>query len=355
MLFSVAPDGSSLSRHRSNWSPKELELEKYLISGPGAESGILNASIFGEELLVVKNQVSTQDKKRADIVALDQQGSSVFIELKRDQAPAGASTQALQYLAAFTPFRGRDFARQFRRNPKQLQELEERIKSFLGSVSYEDVNRRQRIILMARSFDRALFSMGKWFGSNGIAFRCMDYAPMEVNSQRFLSFSVVFDQSPPDIFPLTFSGSLGREPAVFWHNIGAADDDWWTYLRDQGEIPTSWDNVPDDEGEALLKSYMRGDRIVAYAKGFGALGWGVLEDPVYRLVPQGAPDDRRSGVLRHRLTIKWKATARHLQDAIPPAQLRAELDLYHPVSTSVTIADEKAQRLLAMLDSRFAP
>jgi hypothetical protein len=66
MLFSVAPDGSSLSRHSSNWSHKELELEKFPLSGPGAESGILNAAIFGEELLVVKNQVSTHDKKRAD-------------------------------------------------------------------------------------------------------------------------------------------------------------------------------------------------------------------------------------------------------------------------------------------------
>src|SRR5690606_12006452 len=98
--------------------------------------------------------------------------------------------------------------------------------SFMGGIPIDQVNRRQRIILLARGFDRALYSMGKWFGTNDVAFRCIAYTPVEVHGERFISFSVEFDHSLPETFPLYF-GSQAREPAVFWHNIGAADKDWW--------------------------------------------------------------------------------------------------------------------------------
>lgn len=83
---------------------------------------------------------------------------------------------ALQYLSSFAPWKGVDFIRRFRRSSG----LEERVRGFLGDVPLEDVNRRQRIILIARSFDRSLFSMGKWFGNNGVSFRCMTYTPIEI-------------------------------------------------------------------------------------------------------------------------------------------------------------------------------
>lgn len=48
---------------------------------------------------------------------------------------------------------------------------------------------------------------------------------------------------------------------------------------------------------------MKGDRIVAYAKGFGAIGWGQIEKTNYRLVTSGSDADRMNGELRHRLRI----------------------------------------------------
>src|SRR4051794_28600687 len=143
MIFSIAKDGCALSRFASTWVPRELDLEKFILGGQGAEEGILNASIFGEELLLISNQVRTAAKKRADLLAVDRSGNGVIIELKRDQATAGVETQALQYLAAFAAFQGHDFVRQFGHKPAQL---EEQIKRFLGDVPFEAVNRRHRII-----------------------------------------------------------------------------------------------------------------------------------------------------------------------------------------------------------------
>jgi len=350
MIFSISKNGKSIAPFDSDWVPKELELESYILGGAESENGILNSAVFGEQMLLVRNQPSTFSKKRADILALDRQGNGVIIELKRDVGEAGVETQALQYLAAFAPFAGTAFIKEFSSNPTAL---EARVRGFVGEDAVDSLNKRHRIILVARRFDRTLFSMGKWFGANGVAFRCIEYTPFAVGDQKFLSFSVVFDHSPAEIFPISFSNAL-RAPETYWHNIGAADPDWWTYLKAKGEIPASWDNRIDDEGYRLLHSYVHGDRIVAYAAGHGALGWGVLQSPRYRLVDAGSKDDLMDGYLRHRLTIEWKAKAPHLDDALPAAEVRTRFGIYHPVSTSVTIDRQKADALVQELSRRFA-
>jgi hypothetical protein len=348
MIFTVLPN-ATLSAVTSSWKPTEKQVEEFVLKGPGQEDGILNEAVFGEELLLIRSQVLTSDKKRADILAIDRQGNGVIIELKRDEGLAGVETQALQYLAAFAPYRGSNFVRQF---GNHSAEFEEKLRQFLGEVPIDNLNRHHRVILMARSFDRALFSMGKWFGSNGVAFRCIAYVPFAVGTERFVSFSVMFEQSPPEIFPLYFSSPI-RQPATFWHNIGKADQQWWTFLVDQGQIPAGWENKRGDKGEELLRSYIDGDRIIAYAKGSGALGWGKLKSPQYQLVEKGSSQDRLGGDLLHRLSIEWSAVAGQLDDAIPAAKLRTEFDLYHPVSTSARIQHAKADKVIKMLDLRF--
>ena len=70
----------------------------------------LNSSVFGETLPLVSNQVRTRASKKADILALDHMGNSVIIELKRKNSPLGVETQALQYLADFSNFKGQDIS-----------------------------------------------------------------------------------------------------------------------------------------------------------------------------------------------------------------------------------------------------
>jgi hypothetical protein len=82
--------------------------------------------------------------------------------------------QALQYLASFSVFKGLEFLSKFGEGAA----LRDRVQGFLGDeVRLEEVNRRSRIILVARSFDPTLFSMGEWLAKAGVAFRCIEYTP----------------------------------------------------------------------------------------------------------------------------------------------------------------------------------
>jgi hypothetical protein len=254
MLFKISPAHRSLERVRSDWAPGELELESYFISQAEANVKVMSESVFGEPLLLVRKQVRTSAKKRADILALDRAGNGVIIELKKNAGRLGVETQALQYLADFSKYRGKNFFRKFSGNSGVSEET---VLGFVGDkANIDELNTRSRVILVARSFDEAIFSLGEWLSSKGIAVRCISYFPVQIGDAQFLSFSIAFDRSPEALYPLTFSSAL-REPGIYWHNIARPKQSWWDFLMSHGQIPACFDNSPGDQGERLLTSMCR--------------------------------------------------------------------------------------------------
>lgn len=341
MLFEIT-EQQTLKRFNSSWQPGELDVEKYIVSSD-SENNILDASIFGEELLIISSQVKTKLRKRADILAIDRYGNGVIIELKKDKGLLGVETQALQYLADFSANKGKDFIDRFSKSNKELEQI---IDSFIdGNASIEDLNKTSRIILLARDFDRTIYSMGEWLSNNGVAFRCIQYEPIKIDKKEFISFSIAFDRSKDILNPLALGG-VAREPGYYWHNIARNDQEWWEFLLRKKQIPACFYSMPGDQGEKILTSYITGDRIIAYAKGYGAIGWGVIEETNYHLCNAGDEDDYLNGDCLHRLSISWKAVAKKLSDGIKPSVVREEFDIYHPVSTSVSIKPFKAEKLI---------
>jgi hypothetical protein len=351
MIYEINEKNQILQPLASRWNPKELELEKYLITFEDSGAPVLSNPYFGEQLLIISNQVRTVYGKRADILALDKAGNSVIIELKRGIGKMGVETQALQYLAEFSRYKGKNFLKRF----SSSHVPEDTILGFCGNgAAIEDLNSRSRIILLAQDFDDTLFSMGEWLSSKGVAFRCVRYTPFEKSGTRMLSFSVAFDRSPDSLFDLSLPSKF-REPAIFWHNIARANQGWWEFLRTKGQIPACFENMPGDQGEKVLTKYIEGDRIIAFAKGFGAIGWGIVENPNYRLVRLGDNlDDKLDGDCRHRINIRWKATAKNLKEGLPSDRIYKEFNIYHPVSTSVSIRTQDGERLIKELSDSFS-
>jgi hypothetical protein len=348
MLFQLDEPSQRLQPVSTSWNPEELGLESYIITTAESAERILAESVFGEPLLLVSNQVRTANKKRADILALDRNGNAVIIELKRDRGRLGVETQALQYLADFSAYKGRDFLRRF----SSTGLTEEAVLSFLGDKGSVDLlNQRPRVILLARDFDESVFVIGEWLSDKGVAFRCISYQPIEISGARFLSFSVAFDHSPEGLYQLIFSAST-REPGVFWHNIADNSQEWWDFLRNNGQIPACFQNAPGDQGEKILCKHKEGDKIIAFAKGYGAIGWGVIENPKYRLITANQNNGFGDKCL-HRLNIKWEAVANQLSDGLRVDEVRRRFSIYHPISTSVAIRLQDGLRLIEDLSQRF--
>lgn len=122
----------------------------------------------------------------------------------------------------------------------------------------------------------------------------------------------------------------------------------------QSQIPACFENSPGDQGEKVLTKYIPGDAIVAYAKGYGAIGWGVIESPnTYRLIKKGEQGDVLHGECRHRVTVKWKATAKELGEGLSAEEVRRNFNIYHPISTSVSMNASDGRKLIESLNRRF--
>lgn len=343
----------------------ELILEEYVISQSQLETShwLLRREIFGEELLPIGRQVKTTQGKRADILAIDQLGNSVIVELKRDGGQLGVETQALQYLAEFSAYKGEHFIDQYLPVYQSFlgkqASLADDIQQFTGIKNLEEINQNSRIILVAQSFDRVLFSMGKWLASNNVAFRCIEYTYLEIDSNKFLSFSVAFDDSPSHIYPLSFP-ALFRESQYFWHNIGSisgsetdmTNQAWWEYLVKKSQIAASFTNQRGGPGELLLQEYVQGDRVLAYSSGHGAVGYGIIETPNKHILAEtDSEDDVLKGRMRHRLPIKWLAIIPNLRDAVKAQEIK-RIGGYPPIPTKVRIKDSAIGR---ELEKRYDP
>lgn len=326
---------------------RELRLED-LISD-NENSYITNFQIFGEELLIIGKEIPTRDKKRADIVCLDKFGNIVIVELKKDQAKIGIETQALQYLADLSKYKGRKFierfSKEFERNTNV--NLEETLKSFLElNVSLESLNQSQSIILIARSFDQSLFSMGEWLALKGVPFKCIQYQLYTINSEEFISFSIVFDQISEKSRSLKFSDHDFRSPTSFWFNIGFSDQSAWDLMTRNHFISAGFEGIPEDRGHQILKSFIPNDTIVAFSSQRGVVGIGkVTENSQYNLVERNSPQDYWNGKHLHRLTLNWEELKNDINEAIKTSEIKIKLGLFHPIQTKQSFPLEKLNDL----------
>ena len=124
---------------------ERYDLQEYICNSPKAFFNEIGQEFFliGKEISPSKN---VQD--RIDLLALDKEGTGVIIELKRGNHKLHMM-QAISYAGMISQWSSDEFLQ--RLNDAQQEKLIE----FL-EVDVEDINRRQRIILVAEAFDYAL-------------------------------------------------------------------------------------------------------------------------------------------------------------------------------------------------------
>lgn len=340
MIYEVIDE--KLNVLTDSWNIPELKLEDYIVSLVNNDENRVLYDVLGEDLLFIKKQIHTNTNKRADLLFLDKNGDAVIVELKKDKGRLGVETQALQYLSDFSNYRGSEFINKF------CHEIDiDIIKAFIyDDVNFDLLNSHSRIILVARHFDQTLFSMGKWFAENNISFRCVSYMPLVIGDKKLINFSVVFDQlSINTKYKIQFN-DINRKASYFWHVIGDFNQSWWEYLIEKNKISASFTNESGDKGELVLKKYIKGDKILAYASTIGMIGYGEIEDnPKYELVTKGSSDDKLEGLHLHRLSCKWKYVLKDTTEAIKSSKLK-EYSIHHPFQTSSEIKNGDVEKLI---------
>ena len=166
--------------------------------------------IFQEEtLLVVGNQVVNKENGRSDLTAVDENGNLVLIEIKRDvedirQRKEAFEFQAIRYAASYAKIKTPDdlvdkifvsyiekYKQEFELGDLTAYEKASRIlNDFLEkNNALKTFNSKQRIILIASSFDKQTLSAAAWLIANDVDISCFELSPMKIENSCFIDIN----------------------------------------------------------------------------------------------------------------------------------------------------------------------
>ncbi len=166
-----------------------------------------------EDLLVIGEEVYPAEfvEDRIDLLAVDQQGSLVVIELKRGSHKLHL-LQALAYAGMVSKWeRERVIAERQRFMGSSKEETEEEIEEFLlqGAGSLND---SQRIILIAEDFEYEVLVTAEWLTeAYDLDIRCHRLALSVQDDAEFLTCACVYP--PPEIAQHARRRRRGGDPA----------------------------------------------------------------------------------------------------------------------------------------------
>ncbi len=145
------------------------DLEAWMANNPDA---------LGEDLLVLETEHPLPTKLRIDILALDSDGNVVVVELKRDWSGSGIEWQAVKYASYCATLTAQDLCRSLATWAGiDIDEARQRIRDFtdeeIVGEDWEEVNRDQRLILVAAEFHPDVVSASDWLRKHNIDVRCV--------------------------------------------------------------------------------------------------------------------------------------------------------------------------------------
>lgn len=174
--------------------------------------------IFQEEtLLVVGKQVVNKENGRSDLTAVDENGNLVLIEIKRDiedikQRKEAFEFQAIRYAASYAKIKTPDdlvdkiftsyiekYKDEFELGELTAYEKASRIlNDFLEkNNALKTFNSKQRIILIASSFDKQTLSAAAWLSTNNVDISCFELSPMKIEDSYFIDINRILP--PPSL------------------------------------------------------------------------------------------------------------------------------------------------------------
>ncbi len=237
-------------------------------------------NILGEELLVVGKEVTLRSGKRLDLLCIDKEASLVIVELKRDDSGTEVEWQAIKYASFCSNFRSEEIYQQYARYLDSSEyEAQKKIEEFIAE-DIENLNQSQRIILVSNEFNSEVISAVLWLRDFSVNIQCVRLAPyVDSCKQLFIKPDVIIplpeakDYIEKKEIKLRGKGVIRPEWTGYWFvNVGEGPHRTWEDNRKYGFIGAGQGKWYSD----ALKRLTVGEKIYAYMKGLGYVGFGEI-------------------------------------------------------------------------------
>ena len=166
--------------------------------------------ILGEKLLIIGKEIILPSGIRLDLLAIDENGNLVIIELKRDTSGNHVEWQAIKYASYCSAFTDEEIFKihqDYLNKKYNDKDAKREIENFLVTFEMEKLNKEQRIILVSRDFNSDVASAVLWLNDKGLDIKCI-----KINS--FLSENNELLIYPTQIIPLPEAEDFIKRKAI---------------------------------------------------------------------------------------------------------------------------------------------
>jgi hypothetical protein len=187
----------------------ERELQAMICAAPDAF-----CKEIGERLLVIGQEVRPSDAvlDRIDILAVDELGSAVVMELKRGTHKLHL-LQAVSYAGMVSRWTGDQFVETLSSRGQATDDARASIEEHTVGLDITNINQSQRIILIAEEFDPALLIAAEWLHEKfSVDIRCYRLQLSQENLIEYMTCTCIYP--PVEIATLP----RGPKPKTPWGN-----------------------------------------------------------------------------------------------------------------------------------------
>lgn len=257
-LFKI--ENGKLKKAQSTALSNESLIEEWVAKDP---------ALLGLDALIVGRQVPTDHGKYIDLLALERSGGLVIIELKRDKTPRDVVAQVLDYASWVRTL-----------TTPQIYELAERYRQKRLTAAYQEhfnepiperLNGTHSMVIVASELDPASRRIVEYLSEeHGIGINTAFFNVFEAEGQEWLTTDFLLDQSE-----VTARSERKVSPpwsGYYFVNAGLGNDRSWKDMKRYGFIGA----CGGDFYTKRLDQLHVGDRIFAYQRGAGYIGFGTV-------------------------------------------------------------------------------
>lgn len=238
---------------------KENELEEMICQ---------DISILNEQWLPIGRQVATAHGGIIDILAIDESGNLVVVELKKNKTPREVVTQAIDYASWVKTLDSAKIADIYKKYGKSINEaydsLDEALKNkFNKSFGEDEINNAHQIVVVASELDLSTERIVKYLNDYEIPINTAFFNVFRDGENRYLSRAWLIDPAETqehanlpkasDTEPwngeyyVSFGHNQGRhwDDALKYSFISAGGGRWYSKTLNQlSEGNRIWVNIP---------------------------------------------------------------------------------------------------------------
>jgi hypothetical protein len=179
---------------------KEAMLEQMIIEAP---------TILSDRWLLIGRQVRTDHGGYIDLLALNQDGQLIVIELKRDQTPREVVAQALDYASWVQDLKADEIAAIYSNFSNGGSLSEAFLKRFGLTLDEDQLNGTHQIVVVASALDLSTERIVNYLNNMNVAINVIFFQVFQAESCQFLSRAWLID--PVETESKASSGSPGEK------------------------------------------------------------------------------------------------------------------------------------------------